>query len=108
MQAAELVAGLFDHAGHGGIVRHAVGIRHRLAAGGADLPGDLLGRAGIAFIAAGKAAAEIVDHHIGAFARGQQGALLADPVAAAGNQYCLAVQNAHCFARSHFLRCVCR
>src|ERR1700679_3623541 len=48
-----------------------------------------------AFVAAALAAAEVVDHHLGALACRDQGALLADPVAAPGDQHHLPVQSAH-------------
>lgn len=90
-----LIDRLRHHPGNCVIVGHAFGIGDRFAAGGADFRCDSLGRAGIALIAALQAAAEVVDHHFCAFTRRQQRAFLADAVAAAGNQYDLAVQNAH-------------
>jgi hypothetical protein len=72
-----------------------------LAAGGADFLGHGLGRAGRADIAAAFAAAQIVDQHLGALARGDQRRLASDAVAAAGDQHHLAVQNAH----RRLLRC---
>ena len=67
------------------------------AAGGADLLGHRLGRTRRALVAAALAAAEVVDQHLGAFARRDQRALAPDAVAGAGDQHHPAVQCAHVF-----------
>ena len=89
------VHGLLDHARDAGAIGDAVGIGHRFAAGRLDLLHHLLGRARIAPIAAGDAAAQIVDDDLGAFLRRQQRAFLADAVCAARHQNDLAFHHAH-------------
>src|SRR5690606_15968399 len=104
MKPTERIPGLLDHALDGLVVGDAVRVEGRLAARRLDLPGDLFSRAGRAFVAACERAAQIVHQHFRALARKQQGRLLADPVAAAGNKNDPAVQNAHgCLLRYRVL-----
>lgn len=97
MKATKLVLGLFDHAFDGLVIGDAVRVRDRLAACCADFLRHFFGRACIALIGAGQAATEIVHHNLRAGLCCQQRALLADPVAAAGDQYDFSIQNAHVF-----------
>src|SRR5262245_7062766 len=63
---------------------NAVPVRNRHAAGLADLADDLLRHAEVAAVALG-GAAEIIDHHLAALRRRQQGDLAADAAAGAGH-----------------------
>jgi hypothetical protein len=95
VQAAEGVLGLLDHTPDGGHGGDAVGVGHGFAAGGLDFVGRLLGRTCVAFVTAADAAAQVVDDDLGALARRQQGALLADAAGGAGDQNNLALKYAH-------------
>ena len=58
-----------------------------------DLVADLLRRRGAARALAVDRAAEVVDHHLGAFPGGQQRHLAADAAAGAGHQHDLVLQH---------------
>ena len=96
MQPAEGVHGLFEHAAHGGHVRHAVGVGDGLATRNLDLLDDRLRRTGRSLVAAAFSTAQVVDHHLcQALASRDQRAVAADAVAAAGDQHHPAVERAH-------------
>ncbi|MEJ0066451.1 MAG: hypothetical protein WDM85_14445 [Caulobacteraceae bacterium] len=71
----------------------ALGVGDRLAARGADFLADQLAGPGRAFVAAGQAAAKVVDEDLRALLRRDQGAVAADAIAAAGDQNNLPVKN---------------
>src|SRR5262249_57886981 len=83
--------GLDDALGRGG-VGDAVAVGDGGAARSADLLDDLSRRAEIGVALAVGAAAEIVDHHLAAFARGKEGDVAADAAPGAGDDDDLAVE----------------
>ena len=87
--------GLFEHPLNGLQGGHALGIGDRLAAGGADFPGDRFGWISGAFVIPRKPGAQIINDNLGPFARGDQRRLAPDPIAASGDHNHLAVKNAH-------------
>ena len=95
VQAFEFVQRLFDHARNAGPARHDSELETASPPALRICCGHLLGGPGLAFVAACHAAAQIVDHDLGAFLRRQQRAFLADAVRAARDQNDLAFQHAH-------------
>ena len=95
VEPAELFQRLIAHPFDCGIIGNAVEVGDRAATARDDLLGHGQRGGGRAVVVALERAAQIVDHHRRALARGHQRAFAPDPVAAAGDQHDLAVEYAH-------------